>query len=217
MSGILCQAYAQQHETKHTYDALGRLKQTDYDTSKTQKYKYDAAGNRRQVAISAYDAPGNDSPIAVLDLRDINEDGSISFNPTSNDSDPEGDTLSLSSVAVASNGTATKSGNQVQYSPNANWNGEDSFTYVVSDGTSTDTGTITITVNPVNDAPNAINDSTTTNEDTVKTFDPRSNDTDVDNSLSELLITQVTQGSNGSVTKTSDSKRVTYNPDSNHF
>src|SRR4029450_12354263 len=53
------------------------------------------------------------------------------------------------------------------YTPAANFNGTDTFTYHASDGTAqSNTATVTITVNPVNDAPVATNDAYTTNEDT---------------------------------------------------
>ena len=55
------------------------------------------------------------------------------------------------------------------YTPNANFNGTDTFTYEVSDGNGgTAQATVTITVNAVNDAPVAVDDTYTTNEDTAR-------------------------------------------------
>ena len=52
------------------------------------------------------------------------------------------------------------------YTPNANFNGTDSFTYTASDGTAdSNVATVTITVDAVNDAPVAVNDAATTDED----------------------------------------------------
>ncbi len=54
------------------------------------------------------------------------------------------------------------------YTPNANFNGTDSFTYTASDGTAaSNVATVTITVTRVNDAPVAVNDAATTDEDTA--------------------------------------------------
>ena len=68
------------------------------------------------------------------------------------------------------NGTAVDNGDgTITYTPDANWFGTDTFTYQVCDnGTPSlcDTATVTITVNPVNDAPVAVDDSTSIDEDT---------------------------------------------------
>ncbi|NEU06697.1 hypothetical protein GZH53_00070, partial [Flavihumibacter sp. R14] len=57
------------------------------------------------------------------------------------------------------------------YTPNANFNGTDSFTYKVSDGTlESNIATVTLTVTPVNDAPVALNDAYTTTEETPITI-----------------------------------------------
>ena len=66
------------------------------------------------------------------------------------------------------------------YTPDANFNGSDSFTYKVNDGTA-DSGiqTISITVNPVNDAPVALDGSITTNEDAAITGSVSFSDIDV--------------------------------------
>src|SRR5206468_1166977 len=73
-------------------------------------------------------------------------------------------------------------------------NGTATFTYVISDGTANSTpGTVTITVTPVNDAPVAVDDSATTDEDTPITFTAAQllgNDTDAEND--PLTIASVT-------------------------
>ncbi len=70
------------------------------------------------------------------------------------------------------------SGNPV-YTPNANFTGTDTFTYTISDGHGgTDTATVTVTIVPVNDAPDAVNDAVSTNEDTPITIAVLGNDSD---------------------------------------
>jgi len=64
-----------------------------------------------------------------------------------------GDTLTISSVGAADNGSVVINGGSVEYTPSADFNGSDSFDYTVSDGTVTATATITVTVNAINDAP----------------------------------------------------------------
>ncbi len=97
------------------------------------------------------------------------------------------DTLSVDAVSVGTFATANGSitvaaDGRYTYTPNANFNGTDTFDYTVTDGTLTDVGTLTITVNPVNDAPVAVDDAITTNENTPvnSTFDLQANDTDAD-------------------------------------
>jgi VCBS repeat-containing protein len=104
------------------------------------------------------------------------------------DTDPEGDALTATLVAQPQNGTVTlETTGAFTYTPNANFNGPDEFTYTASDGTDTNTpvtATVSIEVTPVNDAPVANNDSFGTAEDTTLTVNlpdgVLSNDTDVD-------------------------------------
>ena len=89
----------------------------------------------------------------------MDEDGSpTAFSLTLHATDPDGDTLTWSISSAATHGTATASGtgtsNAIGYTPNANYNGSDSFTVQVSDGNGgTDTIIVNVTINAVNDAP----------------------------------------------------------------
>jgi hypothetical protein len=69
-----------------------------------------------------------------------------------NDTDVDGDALTVSGVCGASNGTVTTDGGSVTYTPASNFNGTDSFSYTIEDGNGgSATATVTVTVNPVND------------------------------------------------------------------
>ena len=87
-----------------------------------------------------------------------------------NDSDPEGGALTAVKVANPTRGTVTVNANgSFTYTPNANYNGPDSFTYRVSDGSANSaTVTVSITVNAVNDAPVANNQARSLNEDATR-------------------------------------------------
>src|SRR5206468_2023500 len=86
------------------------------------------------------------------------------------------------------------------YTPAANFNGTDSFSYQASDGQAQSAvATVTITVRPVNDAPVAVNDAYTVNEDTMLSIGAPgvlANDSDVDaNPLTAILVSGPSHGS----------------------
>ena len=78
--------------------------------------------------------PENTVPVAGDDTASVAEDGSVSIDVLANDSDPDGDTLSIVSIGDAANGTVTQNGDQLVYTPDAGFSGADSFTYRISDG-----------------------------------------------------------------------------------
>jgi len=127
--------------------------------------------------------PVNDPPIANPDSATVNEDSTNNpINVLANDTDPENNTLSVTS-ATAGNGTTSILGNgTVRYTPNPNFNGQDTINYSISDGNGGNaSSTVTVTVNPLPDAPVANNDTATVNEDsTNNSINVTANDTDAD-------------------------------------
>jgi hypothetical protein len=97
----------------------------------------------------------NSPPTAVDDSATTNEDNPVRINVLANDTDPDGDTLTVSSVTLPSNGSAVLNADTtVTYTPTRDFNGIDTFTYTISDGNGeTATAKVTVTVNAVNDAP----------------------------------------------------------------
>jgi uncharacterized protein YjiK len=97
----------------------------------------------------------NDPPAAGPDAVTTAEDTAVTFNVLSNDTDPDGDPLTIIGVTDASHGTLVDNGNgSFTYTSAENFNGSDGFTYTVSDGKGRSaTATVVITVNAVNDAP----------------------------------------------------------------
>ncbi|WP_220749522.1 tandem-95 repeat protein, partial [Jannaschia pagri] len=126
--------------------------------------------------------PINDDPDAVNDSVTLDEDTTVVIRPLDNDTDGNGDTLTITDVSDPANGTLVDNGDGTfTYEPNADFNGSDSFTYTVSDGNGgTDTATVNITVNPVNDDPVAETDTVSVDEDDSVVIDVLANDTDVD-------------------------------------
>ncbi|MGD9099030.1 MAG: choice-of-anchor O protein, partial [Anaerolineae bacterium] len=155
--------------------------------------------------------PVNDAPVAADDSAVTDEDQAITVNVLDNDGDLDGDSLTIIAVSAASNGTLTRDGTSVTYVPQANFNGADSFSYTVSDGLVQDTATVDITVNPVNDAPAAADDSAVTDEDSAITIGVLDNDSDLEGD--SLTVTGVSAAANGTVTH--DGVSVTYTPRAN--
>src|SRR5205807_7664912 len=101
----------------------------------------------------------------------------------------------------------------VTYTPNADYNGADSFTFKANDGAA-DSGeaTVSITVKAVNDNPVANADTTATDEDAAVVVDVRANDSDVDGD--QLVVSSAGGASKGTVSVTQDNK-VRYTPNLN--
>ena len=177
----------------------------------------DGHGGTDSIAVTVSVTAVNDAPTAVDDTATTTEDTAVDITVTANDTDAEGDTLSVTSVTAPSNGTAaitSGSTTTVTYTPEANFNGTDTFDYTLSDGTDTDTGTVTVSVTAVNDAPRAVDDTATTAEDTAVDITVTANDTDTEGDT--LSVTSVTAPSNGTAAITSGSTtKVTYIPDAN--
>ena len=111
----------------------------------------------REVTIEVLDVA--EAPTAAADSATTAEDTAVDISVLDNDSDQdEGDSLTITAFTQPGNGAvAYKAGSDKKvftYTPEANWHGEDTFTYTVSDKTSrTATATVTVTVTSVNDAP----------------------------------------------------------------
>jgi gliding motility-associated-like protein len=137
-------------------------------------------------------APVNDAPIAVNDNASVNEDAVLTASVIGNDSDTDGPDADYSLLAGTSNGTlALDTNGGYVYTPNANFNGTDNFTYILcDDGTPNlcDTATVNITINAVNDAPIAVNDTTTTTEETPLNGNVTPNDSDIDGPASNYSL-----------------------------
>ncbi|WP_337968506.1 tandem-95 repeat protein [uncultured Flavobacterium sp.] len=165
--------------------------------------------------------PVNDAPIAVDDTATATEDTlyTSTVSLVANDTDVDSSPLTV----VAGTYTTTKGGTltlasdgSYTYMPAPNFNGTDTVDYMVTDGSLTDIGTLTITVNAVNDAPIAVDDTVTATEDTLytSTVSLVANDTDVDSSPLTVIAGTYTTVKGGTLTLAADGS-YTYMPASN--
>ena len=167
----------------------------------------DAGGNTDTATVNININNVND---IADDTQTTNEDTASTINVLANDSfDPN---ALITSVTNGSNGEVSIGNNgEVTYTPDANFNGTDSYTYTVTtDSGDIETATVSVTVNSVNDGPVAANDSATTNEDHAVTVDVLANDSDID-VVDTLQVIQVTDGTNGTAVVNPDGT-VTYTP-----
>jgi gliding motility-associated-like protein len=165
----------------------------------------DGNGGTASGTLTLSITPVNDAPLATDDVATATEDNPVSGNVLTNDSDVEGNTLSVTQFVI--NGTTYPAGQTATlagvgtfvmnangtftFTPLANYSGAvPTVTYTVSDGNgASDTGDLTLNITAVNDAPVASDDVATTPQGTVKTGDIVTGaDTDLDGNT--LTLTQ---------------------------
>jgi CshA-type fibril repeat protein len=168
------------------------------------------------VYVEVTPAP-NQAPNANDDNLILNEDFSASVNVTANDSDPDGDSFTASLAGGPTNGSATLNANgTLSYTPNANYNGNDSVTYQLTDEEEnvSQVATVAITVNSVNDLPKAGNESVILEEDSNVPVNVLANDRDLEDG-SNLTVAITGAPRNGSGHVNSDGS-ITYTPNANY-
>ncbi|MEJ2142438.1 MAG: Ig-like domain-containing protein [Gammaproteobacteria bacterium] len=198
----------------YNYTPAADFNGSDSFTFKAQENATADTYNSNIATVTVTINPVNDAPVAAADSSSTNEDTAVTTgNVLSNDTDTEGDTLSISAADAtsANGGTVTNNGDGTfTYTPAANFNGSDSFDYTVSDGNGTDVGTVTITVNAVNDAPTATAGTLTVDEDSgANAGTVAGSDVDGDS----LTYAVATNAANGTVTITdANTGAYTYTP-----
>ncbi len=172
----------------------------------------DGNGGTATATVTVSVGPQNDPPVALTDTASTNEDTPITISVLANDSDIDGDPLSVISASAPNGTVAINPDGTIKYTPNANFNGTDTITYTISDGKGGfATTTVTVVVAPVNDTPVAANDSATTAEDTPITVAVLANDSDID---SDPLNVTAASSPDGQVTINQDGT-VTFTPNPN--
>jgi len=157
----------------------------------------------------------NDAPVTNPDTATTAEDTPVSIAVLDNDTDVDGDVLVVGGLTQPANGTvAVNAAGEVTYTPDRNFNGVDTFTYVSSDGVGGDvTGSVSVTVTSVDDPVIARADFASTNQETPVVIEVLSNDEDPE--AAPLSISSVGTAGNGLVT--SDGSAVTYTPNNGFF
>ena len=178
----------------------------------------DEHGGTKECTFNVTVSAVNDTPVADdVSAATTNEDTTytVAWADITSDIDiaTNGDSLEAAILTNASHGTASVVDGSIRYTPDLNWNGMDSFIYTVTDDADAqDTGTITVTVNPVNDTPDAQNNSGTINEDTSYTVTWASLTNDVDIATNGDSLTVVIASNAGHGTAAVEDGNITYTP-----
>ncbi|WP_217881526.1 beta strand repeat-containing protein, partial [Vibrio alginolyticus] len=136
--------------------------------------------------------PVNDAPVAKDDTAVTDEDTPVTIDVLPNDTDVDGDKLSIQSASVPSEqGTVEIVDGKLVFTPAENFHGDAEITYTITDGALTDQATVNVTVNAVNDTPvveSNIADQTLAEDFTLYSIDLNSAFSDVDNADGELTF-----------------------------
>jgi large repetitive protein len=172
----------------------------------------DAAGGTDTATVTITIA--NVSPVAAADAAPITCGTTADIDVLANDSDPNGDTLTVTAVNGASHGTATLTATgQVHYAPNAAWSGADVLHYTLSDGTTSVTGQLTVTTGSC--SPTASGFSATLPGGTDSNIDVLAHVTDPDTSAANLTVSGTGSPAHGHVTVNTNN-HVIYTPDAGY-
>jgi hypothetical protein len=164
----------------------------DSFTFKVNDGRDDSGTATVSIAVNAV----NDAPAAAGQYVTTNEDTLKTI--TLSGSDVDGDALTYVVVSGPAHGALNGSGASRTYAPAADYNGQDSFTFMVNDGAAdSNVVTVLINVSAVNDAPVASADAAATRKNTAVNIDVLANDSDVEGDA--LAVTSVTQAANGTV------------------
>lgn len=152
----------------------------------------------------------NDVPVVTAQSVSLNEDSSMAI--TLGASDADGDALTYTIVSMPSHGSLSGTAPNLTYTPEANYNGSDSFSFKVSDGKAdSNTATVSISISAVNDAPEATAQEVNVDEDSSVSITLAGTDGDGD-TLTYMVMSQPT---NGRLTGTAPN--MTYTPNANFY
>ena len=201
----------------------------DFETQEAYRIRVQATDRvgeqvARRLRVTVTDVFENEAPVAVDDTVSTDEDVPLDLpisgatSPAANDTDADGDPLTVTGVAAASGGTVELSGAMITFTPSRDLCGDGAggFDYTVEDGrTGSDEGRVIVDIVCVDDEPVAVDDAFTVSEDAGATsLAVLDNDSDADGDT--LEIGAVTQPDRGTVTITGGGSGLTYAPDADY-
>ena len=150
----------------------------------------------------------NQLPLAVVDQVTTLEDTAVTIDVLANDSDADGETLSVVDATSLNGSAVINADNTITFTPEADFNGSAIINYTITDGNDTADSGVLVTVTEVNDAPLTVDQFAATEEETEVLVNVIGNSFDVDG---DALTVTVTNTVNGTATVTSDGQ-VAFTP-----
>ncbi|WP_139052341.1 tandem-95 repeat protein, partial [Vibrio parahaemolyticus] len=184
----------------------------NYVGKDTFTYIVTSGGVSESTTVEVNVTPVNDAPVAKDDIATTQEDTAVTIDVLSNDTDVDGDKLSIQSATVPeAQGKVEIVDGKLVFTPAENFNGHAEITYTVTDGQLTDEAKVTVTVNPVNDAPTikvdaveSITEDAVNTDTVVATLTVRDTDTSEDQ-----LTVSLENNSNGYFVLVGDEVKLT--------
>ncbi|WP_236253412.1 tandem-95 repeat protein, partial [Vibrio parahaemolyticus] len=184
----------------------------NYHGADSFTYIVTSGGVSESTTVNVDVTPVNDAPMAKDDIATTQEDTAVTIDVLSNDSDMDGDKLSIQSASVPeAQGKVEIVEGKLVFTPSENFNGDAKITYTITDGQLTDEAKVTVTVNPVNDAPiikveavESITEDAVSTDTVVATLTARDTDTPEDQ-----LTVSLENNSNGYFVLVGDEVKLT--------
>ncbi len=205
----------------HYYNNVYYTPNKDYAGTDSLTYTIsDGHGGTDTATVSITVTPADDAPVANGDSFTVDEDASnvqLDVLANDNDADTAQQALTIKSTSAPAHGTLFISADKkyAVYTPAGNYNGPDSFTYIITDGNfDSQRATVSITVRAINDNPQANADAkTVAGNSQNNVIDVLANDFDIDGDA--LTITQTGVALHGAVTVKSN--KIEYTPNTGYY
>ncbi|HPO12378.1 MAG TPA: Ig-like domain-containing protein [Candidatus Hydrogenedentes bacterium] len=166
----------------------------------------------------------NDPPDARTDSANTEEDTPVVIDVLANDEDVDGNlvpgSVTVTRAPLHGSTAVNPATGGITYTPSADYNGNDSFLYAVTDDGSplpaqTSEATVLINIGAVNDTLTANDDTAATNEDTPVTVDVLANDTDIDGNVLPATVSITQAPASGTAVADPVTGSITYTPNAN--